>query len=557
MLPQCSHICLKRGMYYYRRRLPSPYRGEVTLSLRTRHYREARIKTSELNRLFSSCVSEMSEKPNLDQILRDYLREWLEADEEARIDTPTGRTVYAVSAAKGREALEQDEAIISMLHVDAGEALANRDTSSVAHEVDQLIQDHALPEDVRTRLGLGLLQARVQAYEAALKRVTQPYRYIELSSPPQSIQVAEGSKATIGPLFSTFSTLFVDMMLKNAEWTGHTAGQNKKTYAMFIEICGDKALDAYDRRDFARFYDMLTSLPKYYGKAKHWRRMKLMEIIESNRDVGEGLLSMTTVKRHFAALTSLFNKAIERGAIVSNNQAAGFKFPNQAEERKAWKEAQLHQLFQSPVWTGCKSARHRSERGEEIVYDSKYWLPILGLYHGNRLEEFAQLRREDVNQTKNIWVFEVTSEDGRKLKNRQSTRFIPVHPKLIELGFLNYVEEACAHQSDFVFPDLAHDDPSKKLGTSFSKWFTRYRKAIGMYEPLLDYHSFRHTFTTAAYSVNASDAIVDALTGHNGKGTSREVYLKQLNVPSLFKIVRKIEWPGLLDHLTPYQKRSR
>jgi len=36
-----SHIARKRGIYHYRRRLPVPYSGEVTLSLKTRRFREA------------------------------------------------------------------------------------------------------------------------------------------------------------------------------------------------------------------------------------------------------------------------------------------------------------------------------------------------------------------------------------------------------------------------------------------------------------------------------------------------------------------------------------
>jgi hypothetical protein len=34
MLPQCSHIASKRGVFYYRRRLPLPYLGEIAVSLR-------------------------------------------------------------------------------------------------------------------------------------------------------------------------------------------------------------------------------------------------------------------------------------------------------------------------------------------------------------------------------------------------------------------------------------------------------------------------------------------------------------------------------------------
>jgi hypothetical protein len=39
MSPQITHITRKRGVYYYRRRLPQHLGGEVSLSLRTKSFR--------------------------------------------------------------------------------------------------------------------------------------------------------------------------------------------------------------------------------------------------------------------------------------------------------------------------------------------------------------------------------------------------------------------------------------------------------------------------------------------------------------------------------------
>jgi hypothetical protein len=39
--PQCSNITKKRGVFYYRRRIPKTPNGEVVLSLRTRVFRVA------------------------------------------------------------------------------------------------------------------------------------------------------------------------------------------------------------------------------------------------------------------------------------------------------------------------------------------------------------------------------------------------------------------------------------------------------------------------------------------------------------------------------------
>jgi hypothetical protein len=57
-LPQCFHITRKRGVYYFRRRLPHPWRGEVALSLRTRHYREAEFLSEALTNRWNQAVGE-------------------------------------------------------------------------------------------------------------------------------------------------------------------------------------------------------------------------------------------------------------------------------------------------------------------------------------------------------------------------------------------------------------------------------------------------------------------------------------------------------------------
>ena len=69
MLPQCSHMTRKRGVYYYRRRLPKPHQGELALSLLTRRYREAEHLAALLDQTFTNVTKRMSDSPNLRAIL--------------------------------------------------------------------------------------------------------------------------------------------------------------------------------------------------------------------------------------------------------------------------------------------------------------------------------------------------------------------------------------------------------------------------------------------------------------------------------------------------------
>ncbi|WP_375143950.1 DUF6538 domain-containing protein [Bradyrhizobium sp. Ash2021] len=57
MLPQCSHITKKRGVYYYRRRVPKSPGREVVLSLRTRVFRVAECLATGLDQEFGMRAS--------------------------------------------------------------------------------------------------------------------------------------------------------------------------------------------------------------------------------------------------------------------------------------------------------------------------------------------------------------------------------------------------------------------------------------------------------------------------------------------------------------------
>lgn len=49
---------------------------------------------------------------------------------------------------------------------------------------------------------------------------------------------------------------------------------------------------------------------------------------------------------------------------------------------------------------------------------------------------------------------------------------------------------------------------------------------------------------------------MDEATGHEGKGTSRVVYKKDLPLPVLFDAISKIEWPEVNHGLLGCEPRS-
>src|SRR5258708_3814785 len=90
MLPQCSHITKKRGVYYYRRRIPKNPNREVVLSLRTRVFRVAECLAGGLDQEFRRLMQGMTtdDQTDIAAILRNYLKRRLDFDMERRAETP-------------------------------------------------------------------------------------------------------------------------------------------------------------------------------------------------------------------------------------------------------------------------------------------------------------------------------------------------------------------------------------------------------------------------------------------------------------------------------------
>jgi integrase len=548
MLPPCSHLAIKRGVFYFRRKLPMPHRGEIALSLRTKNFREAQ----HLATLAGSAFHLFFRSPPMSEvaaILRAHLAQALETDRQQHLNTPHGRPVYTTSCPDDHESpVDRDMEVVGDLLSDAREALATRDTRRVADLVVEYEKQHALPKHSLAELALGLLKVNVQVLEAAERRLVSGAAadiVLDAQRPPTNDTAANVRSVATTPLLSKFVADYVDLM-GGDEWTKQTKAQNCATYRMFIEHAGDLPVGSYDRTHTGAFYELLRKLPAMYGKAAQWKGMTPAQIVAATcEDESIERLTMKTMKRHFSALGGLFDHARERGVYASGNPAHDFRFPSKRKAsaaRMMWSGHKLKDLFASPLFTGCASSRRRHVPGSEIVRDERYWLPILALYHGTRLEELAQLHRSDVRRENDIWFLDINDEGVKQIKNEQSRRRVPLHPEVERLGFLQYVEATAERSDALVFPQLTPGGADNKYGHAFSKWWTRYRKDIGLYEKGLDYHSFRHGVTTKLTEAGVSPPIIDQLTGHAGTGVTQTVYTKDLSLSVLYEAICKVSW---------------
>src|SRR4029453_4449371 len=119
-----------------------------------------------------------------------------------------------------------------------------------------------------------------------------------------------------------------------------------------------------------------------------------------------------------------------------------------------------------------------------------YWLPWLGLYTAARLEELGQLRTGDVKHENDVDYFAIEPGDGKRVKTKSSRRCVPIHPELIKLGFLGFVDGQRRAGGARLFPELKATSYGS-VTAGWSKFWSRHTRALGVGDPRKVFHSFR------------------------------------------------------------------
>lgn len=186
----------------------------------------------------------------------------------------------------------------------------------------------------------------------------------------------------------------------------------------------------------------------------------------------------------------------------------------------------------------------------------EFWVTIGCALTGCRLEELAQLHvPTDLKQhPSGIWYLDLNERpdpDGivrKSLKKLSSWRVVPIHPLLVELGFVEFLQAAARSETGRPFsshwaphgeltPRGAASRADIKWSHKISKWggssLKELRKANAVASDTATYfHSMRHTFITTLAKAGVPEALRAALTGHDNGGINGQIYTKFKDDPT-------------------------
>nr|WP_294534861.1 site-specific integrase [uncultured Rhodoblastus sp.] len=335
----------------------------------------------------------------------------------------------------------------------------------------------------------------------------------------------------------------------------------RSIYNRLAELVGESApIASVTRDDCRRVLETLRSMPP--NAVKRYGNISGKAVVERAKAEGLAPMSPTTVNLHLVVLSALFNWAENEG-IISKNPARGLRVVDpvrKKDKRKPFSTEQLTGIFSAPLFRGCvdDEAGYASP-GENHPRRGRFWVPLIGLFSGMRLNEICQLDVADVRTIVGIECFVVTTETagaatGKKLKTENAERIIPVHPKLLEFGFNEHLAERRGSGQGKLFPELSLASTGY-YSDNFSKWFARFLEKAGAKRPRTSFHSFRHNFRDALREARIPKDITYALGGwanENGDGdATAENYGRGYPAAALLDAIKQVEYQTLcLGHLS-------
>ena len=247
------------------------------------------------------------------------------------------------------------------------------------------------------------------------------------------------------------------------------------------------------------------------------------DVLKFKEALVKGGTSSSNLRTKLSRLKTIANYAFEND-LIGTRITEGVRAPKpKVKARTSFDELSLRKLFNGPVHKdGWRPVQGRGE--------AAYWLPLIALYTGARLEEIAglsvgdlaELEYPDGEGTSTWWFFRFMPDHdrNRSLKNDESERIVPVHPELIRLGLIEYRRDVDASGETQLFPLLtAH--ASGKRGHKWGQWFSSYmRKDCGIDDKRIVFHSFRHSLKDAARECGVPEELQRAIMGHSQQGVA-------------------------------------
>lgn len=422
---------------------------------------------------------------------------------------------------------------------------AYQEWSALSNDATWLCAEHGWTYDEASSefkfLCEAMLRARVQAYRIEIRRlkgIRAPDPDVDPLFTPEYRRLRRSN--TLGDLIDQYR------LEKELNWSVSTKSNYRIIFRVLEEICGRETLaENIDRPFCLTVRDTLLRLPSNYQKKPQTKGRSIVEAIAIGEQLGLPKMLPATINSHLSKLAAIVKVGRNAGYIAGNPMGDLLVVDNvrPKDKRDPFSIAQLNQLFKIAPW------KHGPVGGKE--HPAKYWGPLVALYSSARLSEVYGKLVDEVIERDGTLLFDFRHRPATRPMKWKRSRVVPVHNKLVELGFLDFVIEARLSGRELLFPDVKRDSRGK-WGDAISDWFTGEIKQLKMKGTKLTFHSLRHTFEDALREADLHNtAIGNEIVGRTSVGISDD-YGSSYSTAKLAEAVQRVGYSGLdLSHLVP------
>lgn len=335
-----------------------------------------------------------------------------------------------------------------------------------------------------------------------------------------------------------------------------TIHDTKVAIADLIAFYGDIAVSSFTKDMLLDYRDAASGLP--LGMPKADRELPFPARVEKYAGTKLKRVGATTVKKRIGAVQALLGFASQEGWLELNVgrgvtvEGAG----RPKTRRRSFRSEELTTLFGSALFLHPTRLLDRRTKVSDLTL---FWLFLFGVTSGARIEEMGQAHLADIVRRDGVLHVDIDdyvtdTEDGagapeKSVKNDGSRRVVPIHDRLLDIGFERYVDALRKADQRLLFPDLS-SNMFGKLTQEASRRAGRYIDKVVANDPRLVFHSFRHTFKDEGREAEIQERILDQLCGHAPTSVGGK-YGSGVGLPSLKRNLARlafnaIEWEAII-----------
>ena len=340
---------------------------------------------------------------------------------------------------------------------------------------------------------------------------------ITRNSKPEETKPSNNQKPTENSIIPASSAISLSQLSSKFITAKNEAGYPSKTingyhdtHKLAISVLGDVDINSLTHHHGRRLVSVLKKLPINRGKS--YSNLTIQQLLQLEN---EPTLSHKTILKHTERISALFNWAINQG-YTSENVFRGKLEPIRKTEKveKHFTDQELNLVLGDKL------------KAESLVINKpdRYWTTLISAYSGARLNEVCQLNVSDIQKIDGIWTINLNADSGDKsIKTEAGNRIIPLHPKLLDLGLLDYVKQIQNQNHQKLFPSLKKMK-STGYGTMISRWFRKYLIRLGIKKKGENFHSFKHTVVNKLTNEKVYEPFIKELIGHSHGSITLDVY---------------------------------